>query len=76
MAHMTEEEWRGCMSVATANTPTIYRDALIAWNEWNPEWATEWLDAKYTADELMRAFMEAYIQGVTNKLTGENNDTQ
>jgi hypothetical protein len=82
MTHMTEEEWRGCMSVATANTPTVYRQALIAWRGWNPEWLLDKVNAeggdsskaKFTIDEVMRAFMEAYILGVTKKITGGDHE--
>ncbi len=81
MAHMAEEEWRGTMSVATATEEdTVYGQALVAWKNWNPEWLIDKVNAeggdsskvKFTIDEVRRAFMEGYLQGVAKKLTGEN----
>ncbi len=80
MTHLTNEEWRGVMSVATSTEEaTVHGKALAAWKDWNPEWLLDRVNAKggdsskvgFTIDDLMRCFMEAYLQGVAKKLTGD-----
>jgi hypothetical protein len=68
------------MGVATSTEGTTYSKALSAWDEWNPEWLINKLNtwkpedvvASFTCDEVMRAFMEGYLQGVTRKIGGDN----
>ncbi len=80
MPHMTDEEWGGVMGVASATEGTMYRHALEAWHEWNPEWVVDRVNGRlgssrsFEIDQLMRAFMEAYLQGVERKLSGGSDD--
>jgi hypothetical protein len=72
MAHLTDEEWRGVMGMVTTNAPTMYGQAFMAYKSWNPQWVLGRVqsDSLFTIDEMMRCFMEAYLQGVEKKLGG------
>ena len=65
------------MTVANAVRDTMYTRALDAWHEWNPEWVLDRVSnggALFPIDEVMRAFMEGYLQGVERKITGGNDE--
>ena len=76
MPHMTDEEWRECMGVATSEVgrDTTYGQAFDAWDEWNPEWVLDKVKANegFEAHDMLRCFMEAYLQGYAMRVTGGN----